>query len=81
MSPALPFVRLLPRLPLVSSLEEMRDALITREHGVGVAGGNTAWAESGTETRVISSPLTLDMYEFVRPRKKRTRESLAAGGK
>lgn len=42
MSPALPFVRLLPRLPLVSSLEEMRDALITREHGVGVAGGNTA---------------------------------------
>lgn len=42
MSPALPFVRLLPHLPLVSSLEEMRDALITREHGVGVAGGNTA---------------------------------------
>lgn len=41
------------------------DAVITREHGVGVAGGTTECAHS-----VISSPLTLHMYEFIRRRQK-----------
>lgn len=79
MSPALPFVRLLPRLPLVSSLEEMRGALITRGHGVGVAGGNTALS------RIIASSHLLliltCMNSSAPPPVKRTRESLAAGGK